>query len=68
MPGIGKKAKPVFKGMVIAKAGQLPHPFSDENLAKWIKNHSGQYSLEFDDSVSHLIVTRELFDENGKRG
>jgi hypothetical protein len=52
----------------MATAGDLCSKFTDENLTKWIKNFGGRYSLDFDESVTHLIATDKQFKKNGSRG
>ena len=58
----------LFKNMVIATAGALPAPFTDENITRWAGLRKGTFSAELDEYVTHLLCTPELLEKRGPRG
>lgn len=68
-PSLISKPQPIFKGVVVAVAGDLGlEEWNDENLARYVRSHSGRFSTDFDDSVTHLVATKKQFEDNVQRG
>ncbi|KAH0495390.1 hypothetical protein TgHK011_008947 [Trichoderma gracile] len=53
----------IFKNLVIATAGPLPGQLTTENLRQWTAIRKGVFTEDFDDQVTHLLCTREQFDQ-----
>ncbi|TFB02012.1 hypothetical protein CCMA1212_006015 [Trichoderma ghanense] len=53
----------IFKNLVIATAGPLPGQLTTENLRQWTTLRKGIFTEDFDDQVTHLLCTREQFDQ-----
>ncbi|KAK0623279.1 hypothetical protein B0T14DRAFT_171291 [Immersiella caudata] len=56
MPRSSANPKPIFTSLVIATAAPLGGQFKDLDLNRWITYRSGRYSLDMDESVTHLVV------------
>ncbi|KAG5976796.1 hypothetical protein E4U55_007240 [Claviceps digitariae] len=50
-----------FKHMVIATAGPPPEGLTVDKLKHWTEIRKGRFTQDFDDSVTHLLCTREQF-------
>ncbi|KAK4456022.1 hypothetical protein QBC34DRAFT_432319 [Podospora aff. communis PSN243] len=61
MPRPTARVKPVFSSFVIAVAAPLGGQYTDTNLNRWITLRAGRYSLDMDESVTHLVVPHEDF-------
>ncbi|RGP70799.1 hypothetical protein FSPOR_3819 [Fusarium sporotrichioides] len=57
----------IFKGKVFAAAGPLPGQFTVDNLKRWTSLRKGIFLDDFDESVTHLLCTREQWDEKVPR-
>ncbi|KAI1861150.1 hypothetical protein JX265_009769 [Neoarthrinium moseri] len=55
------KPKAIFKNIVVALAGKMSGDFTDEKLTEWMKLRGGSFSAEFDNSVTHLVASKEQF-------
>ncbi|KAF4454093.1 hypothetical protein F53441_3330 [Fusarium austroafricanum] len=53
----------IFKGRVLAAAGPLPGQLTADNLKKWTSLRKGIFIDDVDDSVTHLLCTKEQFDK-----
>ncbi|PTB74256.1 hypothetical protein M440DRAFT_1380964 [Trichoderma longibrachiatum ATCC 18648] len=53
----------IFKNLVIATAGPLPGQLTTENLRQWTVLRKGVFTEDFDGQVTHLLCTREQFDQ-----
>jgi hypothetical protein len=53
----------IFKNLVIATAGPLPGQLTAENLRQWTALRKGVFTEDYDDQVTHLLCTREQFDQ-----
>ncbi|KAG9253856.1 uncharacterized protein F5Z01DRAFT_132302 [Emericellopsis atlantica] len=53
----------IFKGCVLACAGSLPGQLTPENVKRWTTIRKGTFLRTFDDTVTHLLCTREQFEE-----
>ncbi|KAF6845462.1 brct domain-containing protein [Colletotrichum musicola] len=51
--------KAIFKDFVIATAG--PNDHKPEELKSWIELRKGRFSLDMDESVTHLLCTEDQF-------
>lgn len=58
----------IFKGRVIAAAGPLPGQLTPQNLRHWTGIRKGRFSEEMDDSVTHLLCTREQYNKRVDKG
>lgn len=58
----------IFKGKVIAAAGPLPDQLTPQNLQQWTKVRKGTFTHEIDETVTHLLCTREQFNKKVGRG
>lgn len=61
-------APQTFKNRVIATAGPLPDELTDENIKRWTELRKGRFSKDFDETVTHLLCTREQFNKKHPRG
>lgn len=52
---------------MIAAAGPLPGQFTTDNLKQWSKLRKGVFTEEFEENVTHLLCTREQFDDRVPR-
>jgi hypothetical protein len=57
----------IFKGKVFATAGPLPGQLTVDNLKRWTSLRKGIFLDDFDESVTHLLCTREQWDEKVPR-
>ncbi|KAF4956439.1 hypothetical protein FSARC_11575 [Fusarium sarcochroum] len=57
----------IFKNRVFAAAGPLPGQLTIDNLKRWSSLRKGFFLEDFDDSVTHLLCTREQFDKKVPR-
>ncbi|KAJ4119922.1 hypothetical protein NW768_010512 [Fusarium equiseti] len=57
----------IFKGKVFAAAGPLPGQFTIDNLKRWTSLRKGIFLDDFDESVTHLLCTREQWDNRVPR-
>ncbi|KAK2928517.1 BRCT domain superfamily [Fusarium oxysporum f. sp. vasinfectum] len=53
----------IFKGRIIAAAGPLPGQLTVENLRRWTSLRKGVFIEDFDETVTHLLCTKEQFDK-----
>ncbi|KAH8653543.1 hypothetical protein BX600DRAFT_440611 [Xylariales sp. PMI_506] len=54
--------KPIFKGVVVATAGDLGDSrFNDAAMMRYMRNYGGQFSQKLDHTVTHLIATGKQF-------
>ncbi|KAF7562688.1 hypothetical protein G7046_g1428 [Stylonectria norvegica] len=53
----------IFKGRVLAAAGPLPGQLTVDNLKRWTELRKGQFSEVLDETVTHLLCTREQFNK-----
>ncbi|CVL01112.1 uncharacterized protein FMAN_10293 [Fusarium mangiferae] len=53
----------IFKNRVISAAGPLPGQLTVENLKRWISLRKGVFIDDFDETVTHLLCTKEQFDK-----
>ncbi|KAF5237312.1 hypothetical protein FANTH_10878 [Fusarium anthophilum] len=53
----------IFKNRIIAAAGPLPGQLTIENLKRWISLRKGVFIEDFDETVTHLLCTKEQFDK-----
>ncbi|KAF5546361.1 hypothetical protein FNAPI_8869 [Fusarium napiforme] len=53
----------IFKNRIIAAAGPLPGQLTVENLKRWISLRKGVFIDDFDETVTHLLCTKEQFDK-----
>lgn len=60
--------RPIFANRVISTSGPLPGQSSVENLQKWIKLRRGVFTEDFGENVTHLLCTREQFNQRVPRG
>jgi hypothetical protein len=52
--------KPIFKGCVVAIAGDLNDPaWREEDVKRWVHYWGGTFSYIVDASVTHLLCTEE---------
>lgn len=58
----------IFKGRVLAAAGPLPGQLTVENLKRWTALRKGHFSEDLDDTVTHLLCTRDQFKKKVPRG
>lgn len=67
---LNAKPKPIFNGTVMASAGssELGEKWNDANLSKWLRNYGGRFAPDFDDSVTHLIASKDQFKQMNNRG
>lgn len=56
--------KAIFKDYVIATAG--PNEHSPEKLKSWTELRKGRFSLDMDESVTHLLCTDDQFKARNK--
>ncbi|KAK1986799.1 hypothetical protein LZ30DRAFT_746205 [Colletotrichum cereale] len=57
----------IFKDLVITAAGDFPDDCPNEQAAKeWTKLRKGRFTLDLDDSVTHLVCTDEDFENRRK--
>ncbi|KAH6890480.1 hypothetical protein B0T10DRAFT_605968 [Thelonectria olida] len=57
----------IFKNLSIATAGPLPGQLTDQGLKRWTELRKGRFSEDFDPDVTHLLCTKEQFNEKGPR-
>ncbi|KAJ4012190.1 hypothetical protein NW752_004584 [Fusarium irregulare] len=57
----------IFKGRVFAAAGPLPGQFTVDNLKRWTSLRKGIFLDDFDETVTHLLCTREQWDNKVPR-
>ncbi|KAL4724929.1 hypothetical protein ACLX1H_008376 [Fusarium chlamydosporum] len=57
----------IFKGKVFAAAGPLPGQLSVDNLKRWTSLRKGIFLEDFDESVTHLLCTKEQWDKKVDR-
>ncbi|KAF5716092.1 hypothetical protein FGLOB1_2705 [Fusarium globosum] len=53
----------IFKNRIISAAGPLPGQLTVENLKRWISLRKGVFIDDFDETVTHLLCTKEQFDK-----
>ncbi|KAF5681063.1 hypothetical protein FHETE_94 [Fusarium heterosporum] len=53
----------IFKGKTFAAAGPLPGQMTIENMKRWASLRKGVFLDDFDESVTHLLCTKEQFDK-----
>ncbi|KAG5813500.1 hypothetical protein H9Q71_003741 [Fusarium xylarioides] len=53
----------IYKNRIIAAAGPLPGQLTVENLKRWISLRKGVFIEDFDETVTHLLCTKEQFDK-----
>ncbi|KAF5721741.1 anthranilate synthase component II [Fusarium mundagurra] len=53
----------IFKNRIIAAAGPLPGQLTVENLKRWVSLRKGVFIDDFDETVTHLLCTKEQFDK-----
>ncbi|CEI68599.1 unnamed protein product [Fusarium venenatum] len=53
----------IFKGKVFAAAGPLPGQFTVDNMKRWTSLRKGVFLDDFDETVTHLLCTREQWDD-----
>ncbi|KAF5615880.1 hypothetical protein F52700_13176 [Fusarium sp. NRRL 52700] len=53
----------IFKNRIIAAAGLLPGQLTVENLKRWTSLRKGVFIEDFDETVTHLLCTKEQFDK-----
>jgi hypothetical protein len=53
----------IFKNLVIAAAGPLPGQLTVDSLRQWTTIRKGVFTEEFDEHVTHLLCTREQFNQ-----
>jgi hypothetical protein len=58
----------IFKGRIIAAAGPLPGQLTVENLRRWTSLRKGVFIEDFDETVTHLLCTKEQFDKKLPKG
>jgi len=68
MPLRKGKEKPIFKDLVIAVSGQLGGQWTDANISRWVGLRDGVFSPDMNDSVTHLVCSKEEINERGPRG
>ena len=51
----------IYKGRVIAIAGELPGQFTSSNLKAWITARKGKFTTSLDENVTHLLCTHEQY-------
>ncbi|KAK5989170.1 hypothetical protein PT974_10670 [Cladobotryum mycophilum] len=57
----------IFKNRVLASAGPLPGQLTLDNLQQWTKIRKGVFSEDFGEDVTHLLCTREQFNQRVSR-
>ena len=60
------KEKPIFKNLVIAIAGDLGGQWTETNICRWVSLRSGRFSLDMDESVTHLVCSAVEFNTRSK--
>lgn len=58
----------IFKGRVLAAAGPLPGQLTVDNLKRWTALRKGHFSEDLDDTVTHLLCTRDQFKKKVPKG
>lgn len=58
----------IFKNRIISAAGPLPGQLTVENLKRWISLRKGVFIDDFDETVTHLLCTKEQFDKKLPKG
>ncbi|KJZ72856.1 hypothetical protein HIM_07800 [Hirsutella minnesotensis 3608] len=58
----------IFRDRVIAAAGPLPGQLTVQNLKQWTSLRRGVFTEDFDETVTHLLCTREQFNTKVPRG
>ncbi|KAL6901717.1 hypothetical protein GGI43DRAFT_433761 [Trichoderma evansii] len=53
----------IFKNLVIATAGPLPGQLTVDSLRQWTAIRKGVFTEDFDEHVTHLLCTREQFNQ-----
>ncbi|KAM0464832.1 hypothetical protein ACHAPV_002672 [Trichoderma viride] len=53
----------IFKNLVIAAAGPLPGQLTVDSLRQWTTIRKGIFTEDFDERVTHLLCTREQFNQ-----
>ncbi|KAH8122001.1 hypothetical protein FP744_10003232 [Trichoderma asperellum] len=53
----------IFKNLVIATAGPLPGQLTVDSLRQWTTIRKGVFTEDFDEHVTHLLCTREQFNQ-----
>ncbi|KAL7900855.1 hypothetical protein HDV63DRAFT_402251 [Trichoderma sp. SZMC 28014] len=53
----------IFKNLVIAAAGPLPGQLTVDSLRQWTSIRRGVFTDDFDEHVTHLLCTREQFNQ-----
>ncbi|KAK1242587.1 hypothetical protein MKX08_005399 [Trichoderma sp. CBMAI-0020] len=53
----------IFKNLVIAAAGPLPGQLTVDSLRQWTTIRKGVFTEDFDEHVTHLLCTREQFNQ-----
>ncbi|KAG4282848.1 hypothetical protein FPRO06_09521 [Fusarium proliferatum] len=53
----------IFKNRIISAAGPLPGQLTVENLKRWISLRKGVFIDDFDETVTHLLCTKDQFDK-----
>ncbi|KAL6913049.1 hypothetical protein ACHAPO_005000 [Fusarium lateritium] len=57
----------IFKGKIFAAAGPLPGQFTVDNVKRWTSLRKGVFLDDFDETVTHLLCTREQWDDKVPR-
>ncbi|PNY24566.1 Uncharacterized protein TCAP_05496 [Tolypocladium capitatum] len=51
----------IYRNRIIASAGPLPGELTVDNLKRWTKLRRGEFTEDFDETVTHLLCTKEQF-------
>ncbi|POR36068.1 Uncharacterized protein TPAR_03727 [Tolypocladium paradoxum] len=57
----------IYRNRVIAAAGPLPGELTVDNLKRWTKIRRGAFTEDFDETVTHLLCTKEQFNKRVPR-
>lgn len=68
---LNARPKPILQGCVVAVAGDLGDKWKDwhdGNLMRWLRNYGGQFSMVLDDTVTHILATKNQYQKKVQRG
>ncbi|KND92353.1 hypothetical protein TOPH_03147 [Tolypocladium ophioglossoides CBS 100239] len=57
----------IYRNRVLAAAGPLPGELTVDNLKRWTKLRRGEFTEDFDETVTHLLCTKEQFNKRVPR-
>jgi hypothetical protein len=58
---VNRALKPIFQGMVFARVGSYEEDWNDTKVERWVTLRDGRFSRDFDDTVTHLICSRDAY-------